>query len=72
MTFSISRAMTFRRVKIGIIEDSAEDTFRHEMLREHALNFCLGEVRINCVSALLMEVRKRLAEGGGMLTFRCG
>ena len=55
--------------EIRIIKDGAEDAFRHQVLREHAFHFCLGEVWINCISALLMEVRKRLAEGGGILTF---
>ena len=55
--------------EIGIIEDSPEDAFRHQVLREHAFHLCLGEVRVDCVSALLMEVRERLAEGGGILTF---
>ena len=55
--------------EVGVIKNGAEDAFRHEMLREHAFHLCLGEVRVDCVSALLMEVRERLAEGGGILTF---
>ena len=55
--------------EIRIIKDSAEDAFRHEMLREHTFDFCLGEVWVDCVSALLMEVRERLAEGRRVLTF---
>ena len=55
--------------EIGIIEDGSEDAFRHQVLREHPFHLCLGEIRVNRVSALLMEVRERLSEFGGILAF---
>ena len=56
----------------GCSKTVREDAFRHEVLREHAFHLCLGEVWINCVSALLMEVRERLAEGRRCADVRCG
>ena len=39
------------------------------MLREHAFHLCLGEIRVDRISALLMEMRERLSEFGGILAF---
>ena len=66
MTVSISRAMTLRRTKSGIVKDGSEQPDGQEVLDEHLFNGGLGEVRVECLTAFLVEIVK----GGGKLWIR--
>ena len=70
MTFSISRAMIFRRVKSRFLKTVAKIRFGEKVLNEHLLYGSNGEVRINRGLALPMKTGERLLKVWVVLAFR--